>query len=173
MILYRTSRKKGHVSIVEKANAVETSMRGTIALGEDWKTFPVLQYGSRGEYVTLLQRALNFIAVNTYGGNWNCGEVDGIFGSKTKQAIMNYQSACKNLEVDGIVGPKTWAALITRESYSLQSFFNKKICSSKIELIENIGDCAHCAILNESTLSFLTFLILCLAKFLVCIGLII
>lgn len=38
--------------------------------------------------------------------------VDGIYGSKTKNAVAAYQSA-KMLEADGICGPKTWDALIT------------------------------------------------------------
>lgn len=36
--------------------------------------------------------------------------VDGIFGPKTKAAVINFQRA-KGLAVDGIVGPKTWAKL--------------------------------------------------------------
>ena len=36
---------------------------------------------------------------------------DGIYGSKTKNAVAAYQSA-SGLSVDGICGPKTWAALL-------------------------------------------------------------
>jgi len=57
-----------------------------------------LRRGSRGEEVKLLQTLL---------GNL---DVDGIFGKKTKAAVMAFQSA-SGLKVDGIVGPKTWAAL--------------------------------------------------------------
>lgn len=39
---------------------------------------------------------------------------DGIFGPKTKAAVVAYQTAA-GLSADGIVGPKTWAALITGE----------------------------------------------------------
>lgn len=42
-------------------------------------------------------------------------DADGIFGSKTKNAVAAYQSA-KGLPADGICGPKTWAALITGEA---------------------------------------------------------
>lgn len=38
--------------------------------------------------------------------------VDGVYGSKTKNAVAAYQSA-KGLSPDGICGPKTWNALIT------------------------------------------------------------
>lgn len=59
-----------------------------------------------------------------------------------------------------------------REEYSLHNFFNMKKFSSKIESFIKVGGCANCAILNESILSFLTFRILCFAKFFVLIGLI-
>ncbi|MEA5059566.1 MAG: peptidoglycan-binding protein [Candidatus Pelethousia sp.] len=39
-----------------------------------------------------------------------CGTLDGIFGSKTNNAVLAFQQA-KGLIVDGICGPKTWAAL--------------------------------------------------------------
>jgi len=41
-------------------------------------------------------------------------DADGIFGSKTKNAVAAYQAA-NNLEADGICGKKTWAALIAGE----------------------------------------------------------
>jgi len=36
--------------------------------------------------------------------------VDGIFGSKTKTAVLAFQNA-NGLGTDGIVGPLTWAKL--------------------------------------------------------------
>lgn len=36
--------------------------------------------------------------------------IDGNFGSKTQQAVRNFQKD-KNLKVDGIVGKATWKAL--------------------------------------------------------------
>lgn len=38
-------------------------------------------------------------------------EVDGIYGTKTKNAVAAFQSA-NGLEVDGVCGPKTWACLV-------------------------------------------------------------
>lgn len=44
-------------------------------------------------------------------------EEDGIFGSKTKAAVVAFQAAA-GLETDGICGPKTWAALLKAEADS-------------------------------------------------------
>lgn len=41
------------------------------------------------------------------------GNIDGIFGTNTKNAVINYQKS-KGLKADGIVGCNTWTAL-TRE----------------------------------------------------------
>ena len=63
----------------------------------------VLKMGSSGSQVRTLQTKLN---------NWgyNCGTVDGIFGSKTLAAVKQFQKN-NGLTVDGIVGAKTAAAL--------------------------------------------------------------
>jgi len=39
-----------------------------------------------------------------------CGEIDGVFGTKTYNATVDFQKA-KKLDVDGIIGKDTWAAL--------------------------------------------------------------
>ena len=44
----------------------------------------------------------------------NCGDIDGIFGSKTKAAVLNYQR--DHIECgtpDGTCGPKTWTSLLS------------------------------------------------------------
>lgn len=48
-------------------------------------------------------------ALNREG--YNCGKVDGIFGSGTKTAVISFQKA-KGLDADGIVRPKTREALV-------------------------------------------------------------
>ena len=65
--------------------------------------YPLLQSGSRGVYVAVLQDALNTIG-------YNAGTVDGIFGSKTYNAVLKFQ---KNYDLvqDGIVGCETWRKL--------------------------------------------------------------
>lgn len=76
-----------------------------------WKTlltlpqYPLLREGNRGAYVRFLQQLLES---NLYP----LGNIDGIFGSQTLNAVRSFQSA-NNLAVDGIVGPNTWAVLAT------------------------------------------------------------
>ncbi|MDT3429178.1 peptidoglycan hydrolase-like protein with peptidoglycan-binding domain [Paenibacillus forsythiae] len=66
-------------------------------------TRPIIKRGSKGQDVariqTLLQKA-----------GFTPGTVDSDFGSKTDEAVRNFQKA-NNLEVDGIVGKDTWALL--------------------------------------------------------------
>ena len=67
-------------------------------------TQPMLRTGSRGDAVRKLQELLN-----TKG--YDCGSMDGIFGSKTKAAVLAFQKA-NGLGADGIVGPLTWGKLV-------------------------------------------------------------
>ena len=78
---------------VSPAMPVETTVVGR----------PMVSYGSRGDAVRKLQELLNALG-------YDCGSVDGIFGSKTKAAVLVFQKA-NGLGVDGIVGPLTWAKL--------------------------------------------------------------
>jgi len=59
--------------------------------------------GSSGSSVTQIQNILSAHGYPT-------GGVDGIFGEKTKQAVIAFQSA-QGLPADGIVGPLTWAEM--------------------------------------------------------------
>lgn len=65
-----------------------------------------IRNGDRGSKVSALQTALNALG-------FNCGNVDGIFGSKTLRALRNFQSAT-GVSADGIVGPKTKAQFASR-----------------------------------------------------------
>ena len=66
---------------------------------------PTLRKGSKGAYVTLLQKQL--LDRGYALGSWGA---DGDFGSATEKAVRAFQGD-QGLAVDGIVGPKTWAAL--------------------------------------------------------------
>jgi hypothetical protein len=61
---------------------------------------PTVRFGSRGEPVRVLQRALGV-------------RVDGWFGPQTRTAVLRFQRANK-LKADGIVGPQTWAKITRR-----------------------------------------------------------
>ena len=58
----------------------------------------------KGDDVRAVQRALEKKGYFT-------GDVDGVFGPKTEQAVTAFQLSA-SLTADGIVGQKTWAALI-------------------------------------------------------------
>ena len=66
-------------------------------------TYPTIGIGSCGSTVSYLQEKLNSLG-------YNCGKIDGVFGSQTLAAVEEFQKT-EHLTVDGIVGPKTWAAL--------------------------------------------------------------
>jgi peptidoglycan hydrolase-like protein with peptidoglycan-binding domain len=64
---------------------------------------PTLKQGSQGETVSELQAALKLLGF--YPGN-----VDGVYGEQTAQAVSRFQSAA-GLEADGITGMDTWNRL--------------------------------------------------------------
>lgn len=54
----------------------------------------------------VLQDALNYLGYNT-------GSIDGIFGNKTRSAVVSFQRA-NGLSADGIVGCATWRRLTNK-----------------------------------------------------------
>ena len=75
--------------------------------------------GSRGEEVRKIQTKLK-----EYG--YDPGSVDGIFGEKTRKAVIAFQRD-NGLTQDGIAGPKTLAALGITGSSGLGSFSSEDI----------------------------------------------
>ena len=69
----------------------------------DYKKYPILRKGSKGEYVYTLQRLLVAKGYDPKG-------IDGIFGPGCDKAVRQFQKDNK-LVVDGCVGPLTWGAL--------------------------------------------------------------
>jgi cell wall-associated NlpC family hydrolase len=59
----------------------------------------MLSLGTRGSDVTRLQKQLQ-------AAGFSAGGVDGVFGSKTRAAVLAFQRA-RGLSVDGVVGPGT------------------------------------------------------------------
>jgi peptidoglycan LD-endopeptidase CwlK len=80
---------------------------------------PVLQLGSTGPYVQLLQ-----IELNGLGGNFNNFSIDGVYGPKTAEAVGSYQDEYK-LPRDEIVGPLTWK-IITDNVRAVQNLLNSR-----------------------------------------------
>ena len=70
----------------------------------------VLSAGSRGSNVSVMQSYLNAIRLQLYPA-MNRLSVDGIYGSGTKTAVMQYQ-AFRKLKPDGIIGETTWNSIV-------------------------------------------------------------
>lgn len=65
---------------------------------------PFLRKGDRGPAVKRLQILLRVALFNP-------GPVDGIFGQRTKTALIAFQRSQKELETTGVVDEETWVAL--------------------------------------------------------------
>lgn len=84
------------------------------------KAYAISQYGSSGEEVKQIQTKLR---------DWGyySGQIDGIYGSKTYEAVKKFQSS-NGLQVDGIAGSKTLEAL------GIQSSSNKGTSTNNSDL---------------------------------------
>jgi len=80
-----------------------TNANGKVLGAEAFNFTQFLSQGSKGNEVKELQKFLN-------EAGYNSGIIDGVFGQKTKSALVNFQTA-NGLEADGIVGPNTRNAL--------------------------------------------------------------
>ncbi|USK58298.1 peptidoglycan-binding domain-containing protein [Peribacillus asahii] len=84
---------------------LETSAQETI----DYSIFELpksgyLKQGDRGENVKILQRALNEVVSAGLA-------VDGVYGAKTKNAVLKFQKTSKSLKDTGVYDRKTHEAL--------------------------------------------------------------
>lgn len=68
--------------------------------------YPLTQFESRGVYVLIAQDALNTLGLGT-------GGLDGIFGRRTKEAVITFQGN-NGLSQDGQIGNITWNSLMTQ-----------------------------------------------------------
>lgn len=99
-ILLRTS---GHTAMALENGSQSTAAKSTEVVKVSI-TVEQLRKGCKGVNIEALQILLN-------GKGYNCGEVDGDFGSKTDKAVKKYQGA-KGLTKDGVVGKQTWGKLM-------------------------------------------------------------
>lgn len=104
--LYNSARNSGVWSYVEPISLTPTWVHfdkrfGTPACSTGG--FPQLKRGSLSNYVLIAQDDLNTLGFRT-------GGLDGIFGTATRNAVINYQRS-RGLSADGIVGCNTWRSL--------------------------------------------------------------
>jgi len=103
-------------------NGATLTTRGDIVL---------LKVGSRGSLVKYVQEVLN-----KHG--FDCGKVDGIYGNKTKQAVIDFQKTFK-FKVDGIVGSQTLAKFRELENKKYRVFKLNPL-SMKNEIVKMAGN---------------------------------
>lgn len=89
----------------------------------------IFKIGTRGEDVKNLQQALKTLG-------FPIGKVDGIFGNKTKEAVIAFQITSK-LNADGVVGPITWEKLFPGSSPHIPDLV---VPRSRDELYKVFGD---------------------------------
>lgn len=65
--------------------------------------YPIIRQGSISTYVLIAQDDLNTLGYKT-------GGLDGIFGGRTRNAVIEYQRNV-GLSADGIIGCDTWRSL--------------------------------------------------------------
>lgn len=65
---------------------------------------PLLREGDRGPAVKRFQTLVQY-------AGYNPGPLDGIFGPRTKEALLAFQRSVKELEITGVVDEETWTAL--------------------------------------------------------------
>ena len=104
--LWESAKSSGVWSYVEPQSLTPTWVHfdkrfGTPACSSGG--FPLIRRGSVSTYVLIAQDDLNTLGYTT-------GGLDGIFGSRTEEAVRRYQSRV-GLGVDGIVGCNTWRSL--------------------------------------------------------------
>jgi len=96
---------KGWTRFVNMCQTELNKLNSSSNNGNVSTTKPILKQGSTGTKVKELQSLLTKL-------KYNPGPIDGIFGTKTTNAVKDFQKS-KKLVADGIVGPKTWNALLT------------------------------------------------------------
>lgn len=112
----------------------------TPVIGQEAVQYKNLQYGSQGEDVKKLQTALGFTG----------SDVDGIYGQKTQQAVMDYQNK-NNLTVDGIAGQQTQTALYKNAGASSDATVNQ----AQQILNQNLGSGSYTPVWADAAQQYL------------------
>lgn len=94
---------EGKELIAETVKPTETAQKTAVNESEV-VTMKTLRKNNKGTQVKVLQWLLN-------DNGFDCGTVDGIYGSKTLAAVKAYQKA-HGLTTDGVVGRNTWTQLL-------------------------------------------------------------
>ena len=130
---------KRTIIIIALAFVVAVTALGVVASNQGKQTFSeetavnVVSYkqGSSGSVVKTIQTKLK---------NWGyySGSVDGVYGPKTKAAVVYFQKR-NGLTADGIAGPKTLAAMGIKTSGTLSNSTSKNTyTSSDIALLARL-----------------------------------
>ena len=97
----------GGIAVNSQANSTTKASNSFIKVNNE--LLPVLKYNDNSTHVKYLQAILLFNGY--YLGNYEVRGIDGVFGSKTLEAVKSFQKD-NDLKVDGIVGINTWSKLI-------------------------------------------------------------
>ena len=101
-----TARNSGAWTYIEPASLTPTWVhfdRRSLKYACPTGGYPLIKQGSKSVYVLIAQDGLNTLGYRT-------GGLDGIFGSQTRNAVLNYQRD-RGLSPDGIVGCNTWRSI--------------------------------------------------------------
>ncbi len=98
-----SSASSSSASSASPSSAVSSSSPGSAETSSLFGTYAAIRAGDRGDRVKTLQQAL--ITLGFLGGR-----PDGIFGNRTKKAVVSFQRS-KKLTADGIAGKKTLSAV--------------------------------------------------------------
>jgi peptidoglycan hydrolase-like protein with peptidoglycan-binding domain len=97
----------GLVLPASAAVAVGTTASVTAAPAVGLPAWPVLRQGANSAWPKVTVRSLQYL-LNARGVKL---AVDGVFGAKTKAAVVSFQRA-HHLTADGVAGGGTWSALV-------------------------------------------------------------
>ncbi len=120
----------GILTVSASVVAYKNANAKAVAFYEQVEDVAILRQGSSGTLVKKVQERLK---------KWGyySGSVDGVFGPKTRQAVILFQKRNK-LVADGIVGTKTFNALGINPNSSTQTQTTSGYSSSDINLLARL-----------------------------------